>query len=561
MPRKRTESPIPPMAPPPDPDDMGWAANEDHVGDPFLMLPQGEPPADHVVGSRATWGVEPAEKIAADMALWPDVFVRYDGSELVWMDDRGRANVKPVIRSLTEPIARSLLNERRVTFAERAKTEDGKWATRRVPPPGPLIERIISTMPGDGWRVLDGMVTAPYMLEDGSIVSEPGYRDGLWLVKSAALNLEGVQAPAKILPLGYDREEAAHAAQFILQHLDGIEWATPGDRSAAFAYFLTLITRPAYRLCPIFLFTAPKSGSGKDLVAKCMENAAHGQEAMRVNPSPGRVDEAAAELDKRLGAAMLAGESTIVIGDARKIVSPTIYGLTTEARAQGFRVLGLSEAIAPPKNLILAAIGNNPELGIDVVRRAVSIRIVPRSARPEERTFTLSEQALQNLYREQRATFLSAAVNIVRGAMRSPAPTMIPCSFAGWSRMVQAACIYAGLPDPLESREALRQRVTADDPTTALAQLIGAWWSYRGTEKATATQACAPLHSTDEHASGYKEALLGIDAKITPQILGRLLASADESSFEVADSTGKLFMVQLRVTRPGNVAHYELKKV
>jgi hypothetical protein len=540
---------------------MGWSPNEDHVGDPFLTLPQGEPPSDHVLGSKATWGVEPAEKIAADMARWPDVFVRYDGSELVWLDDRGRANVKPVIRSLSESIGRSLLNERRVTFAEKTKTEDGKWAMRRVPPPGPLLERIIATMPGDGWRVLDGLVQAPYMLADGSVVNEAGYRDGLWLSRSAALSLDEVKPPARIMPEGYAPEDAAHAAQLILQDLDGIEWATPGDRSAAFAYFLTLITRPAYRLCPIFLFTAPKSGSGKDLVAKCLENAAHGQEAMRVNPSPGRADEAATELDKRLGAAMRTGEATIVIGDARKIVSPTIYGLTTEARAQGFRVLGESEAIAPPKNLILAAIGNNPELGIDVIRRAVSIRIVPRTSRPEQRTFKLTEEALQALYRDRRAMYLSAAVNIVRGAMRAPTPAMIPCSFAGWSRMVQAACIYAGLPDPLESREALRQRVTADDPASALAQLMGAWWDYRGTMRVTATQACAPLSSTDDGARSYREALMGIDQKLTPQALGRLLASADETSFEVPDSAGELVQVQLRLTRPGNVTHYELRRL
>jgi hypothetical protein len=399
------------------------------------------------------------------------------------------------------------------------------------------------------------------MLADGSVVNEAGYRDGLWLAKSAALNLDAVKEPARIVPEGYDPEDAAQAAQLILQDLDGIEWATPGDRSAAFAYFLTLVTRPAYRLCPIFLFTAPKSGSGKDLVAKCMENAAHGQEAMRVNPSPGRPDEAAAELDKRLGAAMRTGEATIVIGDARKIVSPTIYGLTTEARAQGFRILGESEAISPPKNLVLAAIGNNPELGIDVVRRAVSIRIVPRTSRPEERTFTLTEEALQARYREHRATYLSAAVNIVRGALRAPMPTMIPCSFAGWSRMVQAACIYAGLEDPLKSREALRQRVTADDPAAALAQLMAAWWDYRGTLRVTATQACAPLNGTDEGARSYREALLSVDPKITPQALGRLLASADETSFEVPDSAGELVQVQLRMTRPGNVAHYELRRL
>lgn len=541
---------------------------DDEVGMPIADVP--ERATEMIVGTSATWGVEPAERVADIMAKWPDVFMRFDGVELVWLDDRGRENVRPVVRSMSPPLARGLLNARRVAFGERERGKDGKWATRSCPPPNLMLERLVSTMPGEGWRVLEGVVSSPYMLADGSLVTAPGFRDGLWLSKASTVSLDRVIPAARPRRDGYTREEAAEAAEVILQDLGGIEWATPGDRSAAFAYFLTLVTRPAYRLCPIFLFTAPRSGSGKDLVAKCMEEAVYGMEACRVTPPPGRADESAAELDKRLGAAILSGESTIVIGDARQLISPTIYGLTTEARPMGLRILGQSTPIKSPKNLILAGVGNNPVLGIDVVRRAVSVRIVPKTDKPMLRKFDLSEDELKERYRERRPHFLGAAINIVRGAMacqdeafREQVRTMIPCPFSGWAKMVQAACIFAGLPDPLESRSALEQRVSGDDPATALAQLMSAWWSYRGTMRVTATQAIAPMHVVNEDYSAklYSEALNGIDQKLTAQGLGRLLSAADESTFHVNTSDGEGVIVQLRLTKPGNVAHYELRRL
>lgn len=552
---------MPPQAPPPEPFESEPVGSwEDAVGDP-IYAPK-DPP---IQGAKATWGEEPAEIAADKVAAWPDVFLRSDGASLTWLEDRGRPGMRPVLHDLDQSLLRGLFAARRVKFTEREKGDDDKWRTKKVPPPGALCERIVTTRPGDNWRVIEGLAHAPYLTATGAVVSEPGYLDGLWLAKSGALDLRTVPPIARLRPDGYEPEEAKEAAEALLYDLRGIEWASDGDRSASLSYFFTLVARPAFRLCPLFLFTAPFSGSGKDLVAKCWESAAYGYEAIRVTPSPGRVEEAGAELDKRIGAAMLAGESTIVIGDARHLTSPTLYGLTTEGRAQGFRALGLSESIPVPRNLVLAGIGNNPEIGPDIVRRAVSVRIVPKTNEPAKRRFELSEEELIGRYRERRANYLCVAANIIRGALKNPPPRefLIPSSFGGWSRMVQAACVYAGLPDPLLSREALQRRVVQDDALSLLAPLIAAWWLFRGSMKVTATQALSALkHPSEEHATqSYREALIGIDEKVTPQRLGALLAKADDQNWLVPDVTGELVHVQLRMTRPGNVAHYALERI
>lgn len=516
------------------------------------------PDADPIVGSDATWHQAPAEEAAARIAAWPDVFLRIDGASLVWCDDRGLPEMRPCLHEVKPELLRGLIGERRLEFVAKTRDKDGKVGTKRVRSPAALVERIVTTRPGQ-WRVMRGMMDTPYLLPSGELVNEPGYRDGLWLTKNAPIDLGAV--PKHLLPVeeGWDSETSAAFADAFLADLSGIEWATSADRSAAFAYALTLLSRAAYRRCPIILITAPLPGSGKDLVAKCMENAVYGMEAVRVTPPGGRTDDSVTELDKKIAAALLSGESTIVIGDAQKVCSPTIYGMVTEERSQGFRELGRNIAIPPPKCLTFVGIGNNPTIGNDIVRRAMSIRITPSKPNPERRKFALSEDALIAEYRSRRAATICGLTNIIRGAMRAgPPEDMIECPFSGWSRMVQAACIHAGLPDPLLARDALRQRT---EPTDAgLGELIAAWWDYRGTMSVTVSQAIAPLAHTDENYASvnYRTALRALHPKIDAAVLGKMLSSANDTPFEVATSDGGSIAVRLVHTKPQGRSTYTL---
>lgn len=524
---------------------------------------QEEAPPDWIEGTKATWGQEPAEVAAARVAAMPDVFIRANGAALVWLDDRGWADVRPRMQDLDQPTLRGLFNDRRVIFASRQFDKSRNAYVRRpCPPPNAVCERIVATRPGNDWRIIKGVADAPYLLADGAMVNEPGYRDGLWLCRNSVLDLTTI--PVDMLPVegGWDAETSAAAAGLIMSEMCQIEWQSPADKSAAFAYLLTLLTRPAYRLAPIFLFTAPGPGSGKDLVAKCMENAAFGFDAIRINPPPGRNDDAAVEMDKKIGAAMLEGESTIVLGDIRKLVSPTIYGLTTEERAQGFRVLGVSQAIPVPRNLTLVGVGNNPEIGPDLVRRSVSCRLTPRSSTPEERTFTKTEAQLIAHYREQRPYILAAATNIVRGALRAPAPQMIPSPFSGWARIVQAACIHAGLGDPLQGREVLRARVAEDDPRRTLAPFVVQWWSMFRDSWKRPSDLLSPLQGdATEMTRDYRAALHEISAQPSAAVLGKLLATVDDAVFDVYTSSSDPIKVSMKRKTSNGSKWFQLLQV
>lgn len=519
-----------------------------------------EAPADApILGAEATWHQAPAEEAAEKIAAWPDVFLRIDGASLVWCDDRGLPEMRPCLHEIDAPLLRGLIGERRLEFASNTRDKTtGKWSVKRVRSPAALVERIVTTRPGK-WRVMRGMMDTPYLLASGELINAPGYRDGLWMSKSAAIDLATVPDYVHPRPEGYTAEHSAEFAKWFLDDLDGIEWATPADRSAAFAYALTLLSRAAYRRCPIILITAPLPGSGKDLVAKCMENAIYGMEAVRVTPPPGRQDDSTTELDKKIAAALLSGESTIVIGDAQKVCSPTIYGMVTEERSQGFRELGRSVAIPPPKCLIFVGIGNNPTIGTDIIRRAMSIRIVPSRPNPERRKFSRSEDSLIGEYRARRAIAICGLTNIIRGALHAgPRADMVECPFSGWASMVQAACMHAGLPDPLLARDALHQRTESAD--AGIGEFIAAWWDYRGSMSVSVAQAIAPLATTDEaHASvTYRAALRSLHPKIEPAILGKMLSAADDATFAVAQSDGTVIAVRLVHTKPQGRSVYSL---
>ena len=540
----------------------GWLESTAPIGDLIYdgPIPPTAPPPEEadtwIRGDGPTWPQAPAEEAAKRLAEQPDVFLRENGASLVWLDDRGRPTVRPRMTDLDVPTLRGLIAKCRIVFAtEVYNKKKREFDLRPVATPLPLCERIVTTRPGDDWRIISGIADAPYMLGDGAFVNTAGYRDGLWLCRNSTV---AIPEDVTLQPSGWDATTSARAAAFILGELHQVDWQAPCDRSAAFAYLLTLFTRPAYQLAPVFLFTAPDSGSGKDLIAKCMESAVHGFEAVRINPPPGRTDDAAAEMDKKIGAAMKAGESTIVLGDIRQLMSPTIYGLTTEKRAQGFRVLGQSELIPVPRNLTLVGVGNNPEIGIDMVRRSVSIRITPRCQTPSERIFDKTETQLIEHYITERPYILGALANIVRGALHAPAPVMLPSPFSGWSRLVQASCIHAGLPDPLIGRETLKDRVSADDPKRLMSPFIAEWWRVFRDTRRRPSDLLLPLKVPDtEEMRPYCAALSEVHAAPSAAVLGKLLAAIEDGSFNVQDHDGTPQLVQLcRTAKNGSKLYW-----
>lgn len=106
------------------------------------------------------------------------------------------------------------------------------------------------------------------------------------------------------------------------------------------------------------------------------------------------------------------------------------------------------------------ATGNNCELRADTGRRTCHVRLETAEERPELRTDFRPEK-LRVYVRENRGPLLSAGLTLLRGWVGAGRPqARLPGwgSFEGRSDVVRQCVVWAGLPDPGDTREELLGR-------------------------------------------------------------------------------------------------------
>lgn len=139
--------------------------------------------------------------------------------------------------------------------------------------------------------VLSGVISAPMMREDGSLLDQPGYdeRTGLLFDPQGCEFLPVAEKPA--------REDAWQALAVVKDLLRGFPFVSDADRSVAVSAILTAVVRRSLASAPLHGFTAPVAGSGKSMLVDIASIIATGHEAAAIEEG----DED--ELPKRLGSA------------------------------------------------------------------------------------------------------------------------------------------------------------------------------------------------------------------------------------------------------------------
>jgi hypothetical protein len=168
------------------------------------------------------------------------------------------------------------------------------------------------------------------------------------------------------------------------------------------------------------------------------------------------------ELEKRLGAALLAGRSSISIDN---IKAPLESALLCHALTQSLiniRLLGFSREVEVPANTTFHCNGNNLTLVGDLVRRALLCSMDAGCERPELRRFSVNAE---DMARDNRARLVVAALTILRAwrlaRERGERMGLEPFgSFEDWSARVREALVWLDCADPCETVE----KVRANDP-------------------------------------------------------------------------------------------------
>lgn len=299
-------------------------------------------------------------------------------------------------------------------------------------PPNEVADQILSLGMGRGLKQLQGVITAPTLRPDGSLLSQPGFDE----VTGLLLELDADEAYP--IPDRPNRAEVGKALERLMMPFSEFPLVGASDRGVLLAALLTAAVRPVLPTAPAFGFDAPTQGSGKTLLAKCVSGIAQGERAAIWPHIGGRDDE---ETRKRL--------MTILLSSSRAVVWDNVLGVFDSAALAGVltsttyndRILGKTGASSVPNKALWLFTGNNLTLAGDMPRRVLKCRIDPESERPYDRRFNVEPESycLAN-----RQGLVADALTVVRGWLTSGGKPQggSMASFEQWDSMVRQAVIW-----------------------------------------------------------------------------------------------------------------------
>ena len=303
--------------------------------------------------------------------------------------------------------------------------------------------------------VLSGLISAPTIRSDGSLLVEPGYDSKTGLL----YNPRGVVFPPILKHP--TKDDAVKALELLKGLLVGFPFVDEASRAVALSLFLTAIARPCLDFTPIHGFTAPLPGTGKSLIVDAATIIATGFRAAVCNWGDNNE-----ENGKLLGALILESGFSIAIDNIEKPLESSLLNEIVTQEMVKPRILGFSNAPATRVTALLTITGNALKVVGDLTRRTLLSELDAECERPELRVF---EVDLLRHAAEHRANYVAAALTILKAHRAAGSPSSLAPlgSFDQWSRHVRDALIWLGCDDADTTQKAR----TSDPKLEALTSL------------------------------------------------------------------------------------------
>jgi hypothetical protein len=345
-------------------------------------------------------------------------------------------------------------------------TERGKRKGVAAPPD--LVDMILAEG-GAGAPRLQGIMTAPVLRPDGTILAAEGYDPGTGLFT----DLGGIAFPA-IAEAPSQTEAAAALDQLRREAFEGFPFACESDFAVAAAAFLTGLGRRAIGAAPMFIAVAPAQGTGKTALAELIAHLAFGY-LPGAQGWPAKEE----EREKTILAVLREGAQVVFfdnVKDGGALDSPALARAITGSTYKA-RVLGVSESAEVPSSALWLATGNNISAAGDLPSRAFICSLDARTERPDMRTHGRDLKDWADLHRPR---MVALGLTILRAYQAAGCPDIIrvPSRFRGWDRMVRAPLAFAAGVDCLAEK---LQAAGEDDPDQAARrELLDAWAELYG---------------------------------------------------------------------------------
>lgn len=346
--------------------------------------------------------------------------------------------------------------------AARWEKYDARSEEYKPTDPPPALARAVIARAGE-WSIplVRGIVRAPTLRRDGSLISAQGF--------DAQSGLLVDFDPGAIPPINPTpaRADAEAALAMLRDALGEFPFARAEAESAALAAIIGALVRPALPSAPAVGITASSAGTGKTELA----TGVIGQIATGVAPAACAVARSEEEMQKAMLGLLVAGDPVIVLDNAsRAIESDALCSIITEPSVK-WRWLGGNRNVRATTNTTLVLTGNGLEIIGDLTTRLLMIELDAAVERPDERTFSRAD--LKSWIGEHRGELVRAALTIPLAYLTGGCPAMARRSsrFHTWDRLVRDPLLWLGIADPLDSQRLMR----AHDPEReALAAVLHA---------------------------------------------------------------------------------------
>jgi putative DNA primase/helicase len=346
-----------------------------------------------------------------------------------------------------------------------------------VDPPSAVASLLLAAAGSWKFPELRGIVSAPTLRPDGTLISEAGYDSG------SGLLLWDDGTPWPIINERPDRTDAVHALELfedLFQEFEFADGFAGPSAAAAIAATVSTCIRHALPIAPGYGLNAHKQGSGKTTLGHTIARITTGRDAA-VMP----LADEEGEVRKALLAVLMAADLIVLIDNIKTPVDSGALCAALTSATYKDRVLGESRTVSLPTAATLLFTGNNLEFVGDLTSRILLSTLDPQCEQPERRAFSRDIAAHVSRYRGElvRAALTIPLAYLAAGEPALEAP---PSRFAAWDRFVRRPLLWLGCADPLATQAELRG---SDPIRAALIAVMTAWREVFGEDSATVAQA------------------------------------------------------------------------
>ena len=403
----------------------------------------------------------------------------------------------------------------RITAAMDLMTEgsDNKPASHQRPSSW-LVDAIFDRAAYHSVRRLDGIVTAPTLRADGSILQRPGYDQA-----SRLLYVPGCEFPA--VPDRPSKQDAESAAAELLDVVCDFPFEGDAARAVWLSMVLTLVGRSVIvGNVPMFGITANIRGSGKSKLADLAGIVAYGRPMARKTMP--RTDE---ETGKVITATAIESKPAVLLDNASATVGCSALDAALTSETWNDRILGKSETTGElPWRTVLITTGNNLSFAADTARRVVLCSLDCDHEAPEDRT-GFKHNNVELFAKDDRARLVAACLTILRAFVVAGKPYNGNRlgSFESWSETICGAVVATGLPNPLETVSVVREQ---DSSGAVFRGLLDGLAEVTGKDGLTAKQIHDGIKSIDgDNPKSEFETLRDVFGSITDKLTGRRIGN------------------------------------